>query len=676
MGIGASGDTMAVTLPPFNPALWVDEATGLIDVAEGSRVLLAALTARETWQVGADRDAHHREILHAIAETFQADTPLFALTAALIAPWLIGALAPRRTEAEGVQVATVRKRLMALMVYRYGQVTPPDYDPWVGLAEWLWSHQNAWAVAAMQRELGRDVVRALPNDEYRRLIADYVVRSDPGVLRDRASQLLITYAQELTKVVVEILDLPTITPTRRRVLLGFDPLHDPAALLPPIASPGPAVLGSITPLLRDNHLTVVGADHYYALREALYKNTFRRVDGQPWPTAPLETGGSVGEAQLRPPAADNQTLLPPEQVDLWAEAMWRQREELSDLDADVLDELCALFLYQARSVNDRAVADIDGLLAMRGIKARHRGNGQRSGYEAEQRQEMQRAVARIQNIWINIASESLQDGSGSVRVFQSRLFTMTERVGQIDLRGDLDIDRFVYRPGELFAQYLLGPGAKTTLLSARALKYDPYRQTLEKRLARFFSWQWAAGDKDGTAGVRRGGTRPTGRISPRRAFLVGTLLDAAAKRIDQARPSVTRERLESCLDTLQTDDVIAAWEYADWDEDLARRQHWADAWRSSTILITPPTAVARPIVPKQAAEVLPTLVTETTSPVEVATILKAHRAALGVNQQQAAATLQISQGHYSKLERAALADHTPTKAFRERLVAWLAQRVI
>ena len=197
MGLGVSSEAVVPALPPFNPALWVDEATGLIDVADGSRALLAALTARETWQVGADRDAHHREILHALAGTFQADTPLFALTAALIAPWLASALATRAGAADGVDVATVRERLMALMAYRYGQVTPPDYDPWVGLAEWLWSHQNAWAVAAMQRELGRDVVRALPNDEYRRLIGEYVVRSDAGVLRDRASQLLITYAQEL-----------------------------------------------------------------------------------------------------------------------------------------------------------------------------------------------------------------------------------------------------------------------------------------------------------------------------------------------------------------------------------------------------------------------------------------------------------------------------------------------
>ncbi len=659
------GEPTARRHPPFNPALLVEQATRRLDLAEGGRGLLAALTARDLWAVGVDRDAQHRAVLQSLATALRVDTPLFPLTAALVAPWLLDALGEEEADQEAsTRSDALQARLLALLEHRYDHVTPPEYDPWLGLAEWLWSHQNAWAVAAMQRELGREAVRALPETAYRHLLADYVARSDASELRDRASQLLITYAQELAKVLVDALDIVMLTPARRRLLLGLAPLRDPAALLPPAAPPPPTARGAVTPLLRDNHLAVVGADHYHALREALYKNTFRRVDGQPWPTAPLETGDGLGEAQLRPPAADGQALLPPEQVDLWAEAMWRQREELSDLDADVLDGLCALFLYQARTLNDRAVADIDGLLAMRGIKARHRGNGKRSGYEPEQRADMQRAVARIQNIWINIAIERLAEEPDAVRVFQSRLFTMTERVGQLNLHGDLDIDRFVYRPGDLFAQYLLGPGAKTTLLSARALKYDPYRQQLEKRLARFLSWQWAAGEE----APRRGG-RP-GRW---RSFQVDTLLDAAAKRLDRARPAVTRERLEHCLDTLLADDVIAAWEYADWDEDLARRHGWAETWRASTILIAPPLAVTAPVA-APTAPALPPITPTTAAPVALAAALKAQRTALGMNQRQAAAALHISQGHYSKLERGSLADHTPSEGFQERLAAWLALR--
>ena len=230
-------------------------------------------------------------------------------------------------------------------------------------------------------------------------------------------------------------------------------------------------------LLEDNHLRVITADHYHALREALYKNTFARVEGQPWPTADLRPAGVAGQAILRPPAADSGAAVPAEQVEHWARAMWRQQKELSDLDADALDALCAIWLYQARTVQDRAVADIDGLLAMRGIQPRKReyGDRKRVGYEKEQRDEMMRAVAHIQNLWINVGEAAATDdgAGGPTRVVQSRAFVVTDRVGQIDFSGEMvDIERFVFRPGEVFAHYLMGPGSQTALLSARALKYD------------------------------------------------------------------------------------------------------------------------------------------------------------------------------------------------------------
>ena len=45
----------------------------------------------------------------------------------------------------------------------------------------------------------------------------------------------------------------------------------------------------------------------------------------------------------------------------WAQRMWEQREELSDLDADALDALCGLWLTQAQRSGDDAVADVDEL---------------------------------------------------------------------------------------------------------------------------------------------------------------------------------------------------------------------------------------------------------------------------------------------------------------------------
>src|SRR5262249_58161306 len=39
----------------------------------------------------------------------------------------------------------------------------------------------------------------------------------------------------------------------------------------------------LAPLLQDQHLTVLSAAPYQALREALALNTFQRLDGVPWP---------------------------------------------------------------------------------------------------------------------------------------------------------------------------------------------------------------------------------------------------------------------------------------------------------------------------------------------------------------------------------------------------------
>ena len=122
----------------------------------------------------------------------------------------------------------------------------------------------------------------------------------------------------------------------------------------------------LAPLLQDQHLTVLSAAPYQALREALALNTFQRLDGVPWPTALLTADVARGAAQLRPLLLDTQPDLPPEERAAWAERLWQQREALSDLDADALDALSALWLYQARTPQEDALAEVDELLALRG----------------------------------------------------------------------------------------------------------------------------------------------------------------------------------------------------------------------------------------------------------------------------------------------------------------------
>ena len=55
---------------------------------------------------------------------------------------------------------------------------------------------------------------------------------------------------------------------------------------------------------------------------------------------------------------------------MWAERLWQQREALSDLEADALDVLSALWLCQARPPQEDALAEVDELLALRGLHAK------------------------------------------------------------------------------------------------------------------------------------------------------------------------------------------------------------------------------------------------------------------------------------------------------------------
>ena len=340
--------------------------------------------------------------------------------------------------------------------------------------------------------------------------------------------------------------------------------------------------------------------------------------------------------------------------------MWRQRDKLSDLDADALDAMSALWLSQARSAQDRAIGDVDGLLTMRGIQPRARSEGQRSGFRKEQRHEMQQALAHIQNLWLDIAD--IEDESGVRRGLQSRAFVITDRYGVTDRSGTMvDMERFIFQPGRVFAQFLIGAGQQSALLSAKALKYDPYRQTWEKRLARFLSWQWRLHDSGAKA----------------QPYDIGTLLDACGVTINPRFPYRTRDRLEQALDTLQRDEIIAAWHYQDWDEALTEQRGWRDLWRATTLHIAPPAAVVayyaalNPPAIAPSLESLPDLPVTSASPTEIGRLIKARRRKLKQSQKAIATVLGVTQSYISKLEGGTLENTQPSDAFRIRFEHWL-----
>lgn len=342
------------------------------------------------------------------------------------------------------------------------------------------------------------------------------------------------------------------------------------------------------PALREEHLLVPSAAIYAGFQSAIVEpKRFGVMEGSRYPVALVDAAaGHTGRAIMLPLQADS-GLLPPEQVEYWAGEMWRQRERLSDLEADVLDAMIGLWLKRSRYNNDRlAYVRVEELLGMRGIQEKKGGDGRRGGFEPEQRAAIIGAVVRLQNMWLDMGEmEIFERSSGSRprkvrKTVRSRAIVVSDVTSSPRSRLDnyAEPEGFVFRPGEAFRLFLDDVGRQMTLLSVRALGYDYKKQKWEKRLARTLSWRW-----------RIGATRNGQYWRP---YSVQQLLQAAQGEVDERNPSRTRRRLEKVLDTLKADGVVADWQYDRYQDPLrSPRKGWVKDWLGCTIIIEPPDVV-------------------------------------------------------------------------------------
>jgi len=236
---------------------------------------------------------------------------------------------------------------------------------------------------------------------------------------------------------------------------------------------------------------------------------------------------------------------------------------------------------------------------------------------------------------------------------KSRAFTITDMMGQLRLDGHMDVSKFIFRPGKVFAHFLFGVGRQTALLSARALHYNPYRQASEKRLARYLSWQWRCQAGGGCIG---------------KVYLVGTLLEVVGEIPNERYPNRSRERLERLLDVLLQDQLIATWQYERWHEERAAQRGWLRDWMDSTMLLEPPTEIL-----KQYANVGRNERPELKAPsfpdgAPLGERLRQGRLERGLSQVQLAEQLGLHQSAVNRLERG---QRVGSKSTRDLVEAWL-----
>lgn len=575
-------------------------------------------------------DLYRRRVLQVVQEQGREALPRSTRQAVTVATTATGALTVHVDL--GPATDPVPAPLARTLAQRY------QASSWHLLAQRLALDLSAAALEALQQTLGPAALTAMSDTTFVEALLAAVLQETPTAFPDRVRHRLEVQAQH------DALDLASLLEARGPTLVELEYLLG--------LRQSPTRPARLLALLRQEHLTVLSAAHYQAIRTALAHNTFQAVEGIPWPTAVLATGPARGYAELRPLVADTTPWLSPDVVDAWAQRMWQQRAELSDLDADALDALSALWLYQARTPQDDAVADVDALLDMRDLQPKQRGHGRRSGYEPEQREAMLRALTHLQNLWLTMTALEVYTAPTprarrrrETQAVQSRVFLITDLLGQIHPDGWFEVEKFIFRPGKVFAHFLHGAGRQTALLSARALAYDPYRQVWEKRLLRYVSWQWRTRAHAGDYG---------------QVYRVDTLLEAIGEALVPRRAAWQKERFEKALDTILADGGLAAWQYQEFNV--------AEWWRS-TVLLEPPEIIRatyqrlarHEAPPARALPAAPTLGER----------LKRRRLALGCSQIQAAEQLGISQAYLSFVERGVKT--RLSLALQRKLQAWLGE---
>ena len=268
------------------------------------------------------------------------------------------------------------------------------------------------------------------------------------------------------------------------------------------------------------------------------------------------------------------------------DALWSQVRQFSDNDGDVLLAMMAQAMGSGQTDQGGSTwITASAILDYRGVQPIKKREGKalyRAGHRTEDIAEVAACVGRLSSQWIEliaVETREPQRGKRQPKVtrtsYESKLFTVDEVIRQGVLEGRQHPVAWRYRLGRCITEFLSAPNRQVARLMQCVLEYDPYRQSFEKRLGRYFTIHHR---------ISVSYKRPLRRK-------IGGLLNELRLPIDEAKPSRTLRRFGSAMDRLVADDVLPAWRYT--PESTARlkalpARGWLADWLACVVEIPAP----------------------------------------------------------------------------------------
>ncbi|PIC56882.1 hypothetical protein CSV80_11725 [Sporosarcina sp. P12(2017)] len=515
-----------------------------------------------------------------------------------------------------------------------------DEESWSVFSSWYKTYLINHTVNEMIKIHGYNTLDSLSNEELNKLFLERIntsFASNDSFLNTFTTDVNV-YIEQMVSETLAVFELEKDSMKQINELLG---VNNRLSEHQPIES-----------TVKTNNLIVMSNAIYQFITEAISNQKFTCEPDQ-WPQATIRSTTLTGSLQLLPREEDRTASR--------MNQLHNDAKTLSEVDVDVLDSLCHMYLTQLGQVGDRVEIRFDDLLTIRGLKTKLGGTGRRGGYEKEQRIHVVKALSIIRSLWMELETVLVyEQGKPVNKKMQGRAFIFTNEDGSLcELNEESLPERLYVTIGEVFDSFLQGTARQVKLLPNQAIEFNPYQRKWEKKLIRYVSWRW------------RTQARKASYLQPHK---ISTLLEKIGIQIDSQAPSRIRERLEKALDLLEEEGVITFWQYNQWDEDSMSKKGWLRLWLNATIIIAPPDEIVsyyQPIERKKSIKA-PTNFSLVQTKEEVCKNIgsdfKESRVNRGLTLKQVSEELKISTSYISNIERGGA---LPSQTIYKKMKDWL-----